>query len=142
MTNQNFTAPDLHSLNFGVNNNGQTIATLYKTHYLYNGIKCEFSEPNLLKFWDINGLTQDMINEEAILNDWSRFNTELKDGQKVQISENIYYDLLGCLPPKNWNGNYFEVGEAHHHTNKGKAIHRACWIENGLYYTGYPKTNI
>lgn len=137
--NTNFKTPDLCSLSIGENKNGQTIVSLYKTHYIYMGNKYEFTEPTFLKSWDINGLTQDMINEEAMLNDWSRFNQELPEGQKVQISEAVYYDLLSCMPPRNWNGDYFEVGEPHHHNNEGKAIHRACWIENGLYYTGYPK---
>jgi hypothetical protein len=73
------------------------------------------------------------------LSDWSRWNTELPKGQRVEINEEIYHELLGALPPRVWNQetSYFEVGEPHHH-EEGRAIHRACWIEFGRYYTGYP----
>lgn len=76
----------------------------------------------------------------ADINDWSRWNQQdLNPGQKIEISEDIYDHLLNCLPPRNWKGGYFEVGEADHHANNGRAIHRACWKENGKYYTGYPQ---
>lgn len=79
------------------------------------------------------------INQEIELNDWTRWNKHpLLKGQKVEISENIYYDLLNCVPPRRSRSNYFEVGEAEHHDEKGKAVHRACWIESGKYFTGYP----
>lgn len=136
---ENLTVPQGFKLNFGINRNEQTICSLIKTHYKINNQFYELSEPNLLNFWDVDGLTQQMIDESIMLNDWSRWNTELFEGQKVQISDNIYYDLLNSLPPKKWDGDYFEVGEPHHHDNKGRAIHRACWTENGLYYTGYPR---
>lgn len=73
------------------------------------------------------------------LSDWSRWNTELPKGQRVEINEEIYHELLGALPPRVWNRetSYFEVGEPHHY-EEGRAIHRACWIEFGRYYTGYP----
>lgn len=76
---------------------------------------------------------------ETELNDWSRFNKDLNKGQRVEISEEIYHHFLGVLPPQNWGreASYFEVGEPHHHEG-GKAIHRACWIEYGRFYTGYP----
>lgn len=76
----------------------------------------------------------------ANINDWSRWNEQsLTHGQKIEISEDIYEQLMGCVPPINCNGSYFEVGEADHHTNAGRAVYRACWKEEGKYYTGYPR---
>lgn len=115
---------------------GDGKTSLFKTASKYG----PYDEPQFLQLW--NGSVNDnlaSINEQVALEDWSRWNTELPEGQKVEISESIYYHLLNCLPPRNWHKTYFEVGEAHHHTNEGRAIHRACWIENDKYYTGYPK---
>lgn len=109
---------------------------LYLTHY-YNGAKLERrDEIELIKQWH-EAVTDEMVTKELELNDWSRWNKELPKGQKVEISEYIYHYLLEVLPPNNWEGDYFEVGEPHHH-EKGKAIHRACWMEGDKYYTGYP----
>jgi hypothetical protein len=137
-------------------NKGQKCLSLYKTHYLYNDKPQELDEPEILKvfYFDevLNGPngnrpTDEEINHVIELNDWSRWNKELiKDKEPVEVSENIYYDMLNCLPPKNWKGTYFEVGEAHHHDNNGKAIHRAFWSEDSntrpytRYFTGYPKS--
>lgn len=123
----------------GVNKNGQTITTLYKTHYKFGNALHEFLEPQYIKLWEgtAEALASD-IEEQIELNDWERWNTSLHKGQRVEISEAIFYNLLGSVPPKRMERNYFEVGEAHHH-EQGRAIHRACWIEGGKYYTGYPK---
>jgi hypothetical protein len=100
----------------------------------------ERKDPDTLKEWK-HIPNQDEVNHEIMLNDWSRWNEELPRDQVVEISEAIYDDLLGCLPPHVMQGNYFEVGEPHHHDNNGRPVHRACWMENGKFYTGYPKTN-
>jgi hypothetical protein len=74
-----------------------------------------------------------------VLNDWTKWNAQpLKEGQRIEISEHIYYELMNCLPPHVHLCNYFEVGEPNHHDSQGKPVHRACWIEDGKYYTGYP----
>lgn len=114
------------------------VTTLYKTGGMYNGHFYELSEPEYIKAF-YNDVTPKELEREMILNDWSRWNKELPKGQKVEISEAIYYHLLSCLPPRNWVKNYFEVGEADHHDENGKAIYRACWIEDNKFFTGYPK---
>jgi hypothetical protein len=96
-------------------------------------------EPESVKEW-YQRPTQQQIDNEIMLNDWSRWNESLKPGQIVEIGEAVYWSLLECLPPKLYNGNYFEVGEPNHHDNKGRAVHRACWIDAGKYFTGYPKS--
>lgn len=82
---------------------------------------------------------QEEKEQDVQLSDWTRFNTSLLPGQRVEITAEIYHELLDCLPPHVWNRetSYFEVGEPHHH-EAGKAIHRACWIEFGKFFTGYP----
>ena len=137
-----------YAIHTGTSANGQVVTTLYKTHGKWaSGELFELSEPSYIKAWyfEIESDLQDTpvteaeILHEIELNDWTRWNTELTPGQKIEISECIYDDLLGCLPPHRYEKNYFEVGEPHHHTNKGEAIYRACWIEDGKFYTGYPK---
>lgn len=127
---------EFYSIEKGITKNNIPVTSLYKIAGKYNGQHFLLSEPEFIRaFYGEN--VENEIKEEIELNNWKR---ELFEGQKVQISENIYYHLLNCLPPRNWQKSYFEVGEPHHHKN-GKAIHRACWIENGKYFTGYPKVN-
>lgn len=96
-------------------------------------------EPEIIKEYETKP-TQSQLDEEITLNDWSRWNVQpLTEGQRIEISEAIYWHLLECLPPRKYNGSYFEVGEPDHHDKNGKPIHRACWIENGKFYTGYPR---
>lgn len=128
-----------HILQTGTTKNSQPVYTLFQTHWEHNGNLRELLEHTYLKAWYEVEPTEQQISEEITLNDWARWNKELVPGQRVQVSEEIYYNLLGCVPPRIMQRNYFEVGEANHHESNGKAIHRACWIENGLYYTGYPQ---
>lgn len=135
---------DLHAVTVGDNANGCKVYTLWATHFRCGNELCERSEPEYLKAWTEPefapiGLDAD-IQHEITLNDWSRWNQSLPIGQKVEISDAIYYHLLECVPPRRMDGSYFEVGEAHHHDTKGRAIYRACWMEGGKYFTGYPKT--
>src|SRR3990167_2385649 len=99
-----------YKLTNGLNKNGQNIFTLLKTHF---DDGTEMREPEYIKLWE-NEPTQEQIDEQILLNDWSRWNTELPKGQKVEISEAIYFTMLNCLPPRNWKDDYFEVGEPHH----------------------------
>lgn len=130
----------------GTTANGQTVTTLYKTHGKFeNGQLFELSSPEQIKDFyftansnDTETTEVDILNE-IVLNDWSRWNKELTPNNTVEVSEYIYYEMLSCLPPINMNGSYFEVGEAHHHDNTGKPIHRAFWVEGSKYFTGYPK---
>lgn len=117
----------------GLNKNGQSITSLYKVGV--NGTT--FTEPVFLKMWEEP--TPEEIENEKMLNDWSRWNEKLIKDEIIEVSGAIFYDMLGCLPPHKMEGNYFEVGEPNHHDNKGRAIYRAFYYENGKYYTCYPK---
>jgi len=98
-----------------------------------------FDSPIVVKEYETEP-TPEQAQKEAMLNDWSRWNLGLvKGSEPVEISEHIYWDMLGCMPPRRQQGSYFEVGEPHHHTNEGRPVHRAFWKENELFYTGYPK---
>lgn len=84
-------------------------------------------------------ISQPTIIEEEDIDNWKRWQSmELKEGASIEVSERIYYEMLGCVPPRLQIGTYFEVGEAHHHTNEGKAIHHAFWIHKERFYSGYP----
>lgn len=130
---------EFFSIHTGTDRHNRSVYSLVKTHYKYGDNIYKLHEPDFLKTWYDYIPTYEEVENEMILNDWTRWNTELKEGQKVEISEAVYYHLLGCVPPIKMNGTYFEVGEPHHHDNKGCPVHRACWIENDKYYTGYPK---
>lgn len=119
----------------GKNRHEIGVWSLFQTHYADGK---EMAEKVCVKSWYHTPPTEEEQAHEIELNDWSRCVGELTEGQKVEISEAIYYDLLSAVPPINMRNNYFEVGEAHHHTIEGKPIHRACWVEDGKYYTGYP----
>lgn len=81
------------------------------------------------------------IYRQIMLNDGYRWRkAELKEGEKLEISERVYYFLLNCMPPRRWIGNYFEVGECDHHDEKGVAVHRACHCIDGKFYTGHTGT--
>lgn len=116
----------------------ENLFQLVKTHYIDRGEVIEFSKPQILKEWEQKPNPMEVINEIE-LNDWNRWKHALFKGQKVEVSEFIYDDMLNCLPPRNRKGNYFEVGEPHHHDTQGKPVHRAFWMEDGKYYTGYPR---
>lgn len=122
----------------GSNKNGQVITTLYKTHAIYNGSLYPLGEPTYIKLFE--DATPEQLQTEMTLNDWARWNTELIKDKTVEVSENVYYQMLECLPPRNWRGHYFEVGEPNHHNSKGQPVHRAFWMDNGKYFTGYPTT--
>ena len=130
-----------YAIHAGLKNNGQKVISLYKTHIKIGDDYYE-KDKRYIKSWyfDTNDkeVIKEEINHEIVIDDWSRWNEHLNIGDKFEISECTYYDLLNCLPPHRWDGSYFEGGEPHHHLNNGKAIHRACWIEEGKFYTGYP----
>jgi len=98
-----------------------------------------FDEPQEVKEFDTEP-TKEELQNEAKLNDWSRWNEGLRPNEEpVEVSEAIYWDMLGAVPPHVHKGSYFEVGEPHHHLNNGKPIHRAFWKEGNKFFTGYPK---
>jgi len=98
-----------------------------------------FDSPVLVKQFEAEP-TKEQLQNEAKLNDWTRWNEGLiKGSEPVEVSEYIYFDMLGCMPPRNWQGSYFEVGEPYSHDNQGRPIHRAFWKEGELFFTGYPK---
>lgn len=61
--------------------------------------------------------------------DWKSVFDQMRGGKKVRVSYRIYYEMLGCVPPrKTWN-NGFAVGEAY----DGNIYHH-FWKEDGFYY--------
>lgn len=124
----------------GRDKHNREVFTLYKTHVISNGHTYKLNEPEYLKAWYDGDPTTEEIKHVVMLNDWSRWNQSLiKDSEPVEVSEAVYYDMLNCLPPRNWNGDYFEVGEPHHHDSNGKPIHRAFYKEGDKFFTSYPK---
>jgi hypothetical protein len=142
------TVDQSHRIETGKDRHGRTVIALFKVKYAdHLGREWDLSTPDYLKAWYLEEgqepPTQEEINREIELNDWSRWNRQpLTKDQKIEISEAIYWELLNCLPPRIHCSGYFEVGEPEHHDPKtGRAVHRACWIEGNKFYTGYPKPN-
>lgn len=135
-----------YAVEVGPNSEGQIYTSLYKTHGRWpNGDLFEYDRKHYVKAWsftpDCNDteVSDEEIQHEIMLNDYTRWNNDLKPGDKYEISEATYYDQLGSVPPHYHCGSYFEVGEPHHDDENGNTIYRACWMEDGKYYTGYPK---
>lgn len=99
----------------------------------------KFDRGRKVKEWKASKPTKKQIYREIMLNDWRRWNTELKKDEIIEVSEYIYDEMLNCLPPRNWQGAYFEVGEPHSHEN-GLPIHRAFLKVKNKYYSGHPET--
>jgi hypothetical protein len=72
-----------------------------------------------------------------MLNDWGRWNTDLKTDDLIEVSEEAYLSMLGAVPPRCRYGEYFEAGEPYDFIN-GKLAYRAFTEINGRFYTGYP----
>lgn len=51
-------------------------------------------------------------------------------GSWIPTTENMYWEMLGCVPPAAMGNGGFLVGEAHHHNENGEAVY-ACFRQNG-----------
>ena len=51
---------------------------------------------------------------EALQSDnWSARFKDMEEGKRVRVSERIYYDMLGCVPPKKQTATSFYCGECY-----------------------------
>lgn len=118
---------------------GPLCYALIQTHYRNEiGQLQELYEPEIVMEYGTKEPSKEVMLHEISLNDDSRWKKELPKDQRVQIGEKVYNMLFEVMPPVNWVGSYFEVGEPDHHEN-GKVIRRACWKEGRNYYTGHPE---
>ena len=53
--------------------------------------------------------------------------------QWVPTTENMYWEMLGVLPPRLQSRSAFLVGEADHHDSEGRAVY-ACFCQSGDQY--------
>jgi hypothetical protein len=53
--------------------------------------------------------------------------------QWIETTEDMYFEMLGVLPPRKMVGDSFMVGEPLRHNGKGEAIH-ACFTKLGDTY--------
>lgn len=51
----------------------------------------------------------------------------------IPTTEDMYWQMLECLPPRAQSGGRFLVGEAERHNEEGKAVH-ACFKRVGNSY--------
>jgi len=55
----------------------------------------------------------------------------------TEVTEEKYYDMLGCLPPEEMCGNAFLVGEPSDHGGEGHAARfEMYFIQDRKYYSG------
>jgi hypothetical protein len=56
-----------------------------------------------------------------------------KPSEWIPTTENMYWQMLGALPPAKMLGANFLVGEAERHNDKGEAVY-ACFTKFGDTY--------
>lgn len=118
--------------------------TRYKLFFRYDFDRyhtpVKLNEPLFIQTYE-QPPTRKEIYREIMLNDSYRWReSNLDEGEAMEISERAYRFLKNCMPPRNEVFHYFQVGEMNHHDSKGVAIYRACNYVDGKYYTGHPRT--
>jgi len=87
--------------------------------------------------------TQEQIDEQLKLDNWEHVQA-IGKGEVREVSERIYDHFLNCMPPRNWVGSYFEMGEAQDYdVNTGKTIYMAFWKKEGKHFgalSNHPET--
>lgn len=67
---------------------------------------------------------------EALMSDnWKKVFESMEKGETVRVSERIYYDILGCVPPIKQTAKSFFCGEAY-----SGNLHHFFFKENGKTY--------
>jgi hypothetical protein len=70
---------------------------------------------------------------------WQELWNEMKNqpSQWVETTEEMYFEMLGCLPPIRQKGGFFMVGEPTRHNAKGEAVYAAFNETDGRFYAKY-----
>ncbi len=53
------------------------------------------------------------IIEALMSDDWQKRFDDMRSGKRVRVSERIYWDMLGAVPPKKQTANSFYCGECY-----------------------------
>ena len=56
------------------------------------------------------------------------------DGLSVEITESVYDEAMGAVPPIYKTGGGFWVGEPYTHDAHGREISLECWHDNGRFF--------
>lgn len=74
---------------------------------------------------------------ESLMSDnWHSAFDQMKEGKTVRVSDRIYYDMLGCVPPLKYTANGFYCGEAY-----SGNLHHYFYIEDGKRYGKLKEAN-
>jgi hypothetical protein len=70
---------------------------------------------------------------------WQSLWNEMKNQpfQWVETTQEMYYEMLGCVPPIRQKGGFFMVGEPTSHNENGEALYAAFNKNNGRFYAKY-----
>ena len=52
----------------------------------------------------------------------------------IPTTEDMYFEMRDCLPPRTMSGGRFLVGEPKTHNAEGKAVHACFWERDGSYF--------
>lgn len=74
------------------------------------------------------------MNAETFAHDYPHTDEEVAANRWMEITEERYDDLLGCVPPARRCGEAFAVGEAKNHMNDGRVVHLMCICVYGDYW--------
>lgn len=115
--------------------------TLYKIAYKKGGEIKKLRKPVSIEVWYTGIPTKEDIEHTITLNDRSRWNTSLKKGAPVEISERIFWEMFDSSVINAYDSTtqYFELCKPHHYENK-EPVHRAFWMWKGEYFTGHPRS--
>jgi hypothetical protein len=108
-------------------------------NYYFNGDRrlCKLNyQPDYVSEYKDQPPTKKEIYRQIMLNDSYRWQRLYKTDQ-IEVSEHVYNEMLDCMPPKDWKGTYFELGEPYD-IEDGEFLHRAFVKVKGRYYTGHP----
>jgi hypothetical protein len=70
---------------------------------------------------------------------WQHLWDEMKKQpfQWIETTQEMYYEMLCCVPPIRHKGTFFIVGEPSFHSAKGEALYAAFNKINGKFYAKY-----
>jgi hypothetical protein len=71
--------------------------------------------------------------------EWAALWDEMKKNPAawIETTEDMYWQMLECLPPREMNGGRFLVGEADSHNKKGEAVYASFRKHNGQFFAKY-----
>lgn len=62
---------------------------------------------------------------------------DARPAQWIETTEDMYWHMLECVPPRAMNGGRFLVGEASHHNGEGQSVYASFMRHEGKFFAKY-----